>query len=365
MKKTICLILALAMMVCFAACGKQQPSKQTDEQLLATAKGAFSSVIYDVLSATLPDGAFTSMPNAYTYEYVVYNLLNYEIYPNEEGKVIHNTTGDYEYGWVSKEKLKKIYLDCFTLGEFSYNVNNDFFTETGDGYRFGYSDASDWMSVEITGVHQSALQTDNYFTLKVTDSTGEVAGTIASVKLYFTVSADSKFGMTVYGVEFEDVNDSFFYPSDPDVSPSPSPTETTLEVEIAQDTGTNYCIVKKAWTENGNNYVTVDYIQVIGHGADDLDENGEPYDNDWVEVKNTNTKLRTFIVSPGCTFLMVDPSKEMFTESDAKSVGWSFFAANATKKPNYSHDTPQYYQITTHIGVASSINEWYMYYIAG
>ena len=173
----ICLLLGLAML---AGCGGQTaqpiesaaaaqgeaavPQKDLTEQELQALEPLFH------IAMGCSDG-FSGQPDAKTASIVVYNMLNYDIFTDEDG----NRTED----WVSDALLEKVYADCFTEHAAALDFSTyEIMSRKEDGYTLQHSDMG--LTPEATVLDSKGIGNDEYevhVSLKYPEDT-ELTGTV-------------------------------------------------------------------------------------------------------------------------------------------------------------------------------------------
>ncbi len=189
----ICLLLGLAVL---AGCGGQTaqpiesaaaaqgeaavPQKDLTEQELQALEPLFH------IAMGCSDG-FSGQPDAKTASIVVYNMLNYDIFTDEDG----NRTED----WVSDALLEKVYEDCFTEHAAALDFSTyEIMSRKEDGYTLQHSDMG--LTPEATVLDSKGIGNDEYevhVSLKYPEDT-ELTGTGTFV---IHKKEDGKFGYTL------------------------------------------------------------------------------------------------------------------------------------------------------------------------
>jgi flagellar basal body-associated protein FliL len=112
-------------------------------------------------------------------------------------------------------------------------------------------------------------------------------------------------------------------------------------VDITYESGTSPTFITDVFTVNGQNYVTVDWIQVLDNP-------------DWGwEVKNENPKLRTFLLPASAYLAEKDPGT-------AQEYGISYSELKAASdRGDYAPANSRIFDITVSNGEVQSIVEWW------
>lgn len=133
-----------------------------------------------------------------------------------------------------------------------------------------------------------------------------------------------------------------------------------FQVEFSTETYMELAVIN----EVGQDTVSLSYVDTVWHAADELDGNGEPYGNDWLEIigrPNENimvrTDKRTVIIMPDIFTLNSDIDEE----GDYRTT-LEFLAQNCGKT---YQDDPLYFKVNIWDGALASAELWWEYYFAG
>jgi hypothetical protein len=84
-------------------------------------------------------------------------------------------------------------------------------------------------------------------------------------------------------------------------------TTTTIgAVQVTNESGTSYCLIKDLFTRDGKNYLVVDYVTLVPTGS------GEAND---LYVQNQNPLLRTFVIPAGADLHAFEILRALLGES--------------------------------------------------
>lgn len=143
-------------------------------------------------------------------------------------------------------------------------------------------------------------------------------------------------------------------------TPAVKGAQFPFQVEFATETYMELAVIN----EVGQDTVSLSYVDTLWHAADELDENGEPYGNDWLEITQkpdenimVRTDNRTVIIMPDIFTLNSDIDED----GDYRTT-LEFLAQNCGKT---YQDEPLYFKVNIWDGALASAELWWEYYFAG
>lgn len=148
-------------------------------------------------------------------------------------------------------------------------------------------------------------------------------------------------------------------------TPRETPSKTVEPSPSVSGKENSYAIVTEAKEAAGQREVTLDYVEVRWHAADNLDENGKEYGSDFVEVVNEKNQLQTFPVADEAEFFMSKDQNKV--EESYQKVDWGFFKEHAAERwvEGETQLDPHYFIVEIQDGKLVKADHWYLYHIAG
>lgn len=131
--------------------------------------------------------------------------------------------------------------------------------------------------------------------------------------------------------------------------PTPTPTQTTISTKTPPPTPTPIAtekasgIIKSVYSNSGKNYIDIDYIE--------LNPNWTPGGMSGPAYQNSNSKIRTFEISPSAKFVVGSPATDSVTFSEFQN----FFSPSST-----SYQKLNLWDIVIVDGVVTKITEHFL-----
>lgn len=137
-------------------------------------------------------------------------------------------------------------------------------------------------------------------------------------------------------------------------------------VLYAMESYTNIATIKEVYEKDGQTYVVAQYKELISHAADDLDEDGEAYGSDYLEIVDVPDGEHTLLVSDIAKFDMTDLF-DINTDLDKKKAGdpttLEFFEKHFQDQS--SDGLPMYFKLNVYQDKLFAAKLWSDYYFAG
>ncbi len=191
------------------------------------------------------------------------------------------------------------------------------------------------------------------------DNQSEITGFVKTADQSYSVTLSLKNGEGVEYAAYE-----FILGNNPTALVAKNPVYY-YSVSAANKREGTLAAVRKVYEREGKNFVDLDIVAVRSHLADDLNEQGRPYGNDFLEVVNENTDVYTLEVTQDTEIIMgnlfeVRGGEEQETAN--KPATMEIFLQQATKQ---YMDEPQYFYIKNAGDTLTRAELWWMYYFSG